>query len=360
MNQKTIVLTGGGTAGHIMPNIALAPYLKYYFENVIYIGAFGSMEEELAKRHGIPYFPVTTVKLRRSLTLANLKIPFLLRKGTSQAIEILRSVNADVVFSKGGFAALPAVRAAKKFKIPYVLHESDMSLGLANKLCVRRAAAVCTAFPETARQIKNGIYTGIPMRQELFSGSKIAAKQLLKFESQRPIILVMGGSIGSKKINAALRENLSAITKNYNIIHITGKGNLLGKKLAGYREFEFTDTIQDLYAAADLVVARSGSNTINELLALRKPMLLIPLSKRASRGDQIENAESFLGQGFCNLLYEEKLNAKSLAEAIDLTFNTRNILVKNMHANAGVNGVKKVLEVILNAAGMRLEKEGEA
>lgn len=276
--MKKIVFTGGGTAGHVVPNIAIIEELKNKAE-VFYIGSNG-MEKELIKSINIPYYEISSTKLKRNLSLKNLLIPFILIKAIRQSKKILKQLHPDVVFSKGGYVSLPVVFAAKALKIKVIAHESDLTLGLANKLVKNKCKYICTSFEKTAKSLKNGIYTGSPLRKALFLGNKEQAKKLFqKFNENKPTILIIGGSLGSQIINKSIYEILPKLS-NYNIIHLVGKNNKNNIKQPNYISFEYYDKINNLFALSDLVISRAGSNAINEILALKKPNILIPLSKK--------------------------------------------------------------------------------
>lgn len=279
--MKKIVLTGGGTAGHVTPNIALIPYLKKEGYDVYYIGSNGGMEEELIKKCGIPYYGVSSGKLRRYFDKKNFSDIFKVLKGILQSKHIIKKIKPDVVFSKGGFVAVPVVVGAALNKVNVVCHESDITPGLANKLAMPFAKAVCTTFPEAVKHIKDnkGIHTGTPIRDMLFKGSKEKGFEMCGFSGNKPVILIMGGSQGSVKVNNSVRELLGKLLPKYDIVHLCGKGNLdenLNNK-EGYKQFEYvSDELPNLFAMADMVISRAGSNAICEFLALHKPMLLIP------------------------------------------------------------------------------------
>ena len=288
--MSTIVLTGGGTAGHCAPNLALIPYLKKDFDKIYYIGSKNGIEKDIIKKTDIPYFAVDTVKFKRDFSLSNLSIPFKLIRGTRSAGKFLDILRPDVVFSKGGYVALPVVLAAKKRKIPVVAHESDFTVGLANKISARYCKCTLTAFPETAKKVRRGVYVGNPLRKDLFTMDKTAALSFYGLKGDKPVILVTGGSSGAKRVNDAVRAALPKLIKKFDVLHICGKGNI-DKKTAydGYKQIEFTE-MEKAYAVADICVSRAGSNTLFELLALNIPSLLIPLPKGVSRGDQVLNA----------------------------------------------------------------------
>lgn len=349
--MKKIVLTGGGTAGHVTPNIALIPYLKKEGYDVYYIGSNGGMEEELIKKCGIPYYGVSSGKLRRYFDKKNFSDIFKVLKGILQSKHIIKKIKPDVVFSKGGFVAVPVVVGAALNKVNVVCHESDITPGLANKLAMPFAKAVCTTFPEAVKHIKDnkGIHTGTPIRDMLFKGSKEKGFEMCGFSGNKPVILIMGGSQGSVKVNNSVRELLGKLLPKYDIVHLCGKGNLdenLNNK-EGYKQFEYvSDELPNLFAMADMVISRAGSNAICEFLALHKPMLLIPLGKNASRGDQILNAQSFKKQGFAEVIDEEKMTKSSLFDTINRVYENRQGYINAMENSQVSDGIKSVMEII--------------
>ena len=349
--MKTIILTGGGTAGHVTPNIALIPYLKAEGWDIKYIGSENGIERSLIEKEGIPYFAVSSGKLRRYFSKENFKDVFKVTKGIKEAKDLISKLKPDLVFSKGGFVAVPVILGAKANKVPVICHESDITPGLANKIAMPFAKTVCTTFPETVKYIKKGkgINTGTPIRDMLFTGSKEQGMEICGFKNNKPTLLMMGGSLGSVKINTVLRKDLDKILEKYNLIHICGKGNfdisLMGKE--GYAQFEFlSDDLPHIFAAADMVISRAGSNSISEFLALKKPALLIPLSANASRGDQILNAESFKKQGFSLVLKEEDMTEETLLSSIEKLYAKKDTLIKNMSESHLSNGVEEVMKII--------------
>ena len=349
--MKTIILTGGGTAGHVTPNIALIPYLKAEGWDIKYIGSENGIERSLIEKEGIPYFSVSSGKLRRYFSKENFKDVFKVTKGIKEAKDLISKLKPDLVFSKGGFVAVPVILGAKANKVPVICHESDITPGLANKIAMPFAKTVCTTFPETVKYIKKGkgINTGTPIRDMLFTGSKEQGMEICGFKNNKPTLLMMGGSLGSVKINTVLRKDLDKILEKYNLIHICGKGNfdisLMGKE--GYAQFEFlSDDLPHIFAAADMVISRAGSNSISEFLALKKPALLIPLSANASRGDQILNAESFKKQGFSLVLKEEDMTEETLLSSIEKLYAKKDTLIKNMSKSHLSNGVEEVMKII--------------
>lgn len=349
--MKKIVLTGGGTAGHVTPNIALIPYLQKEGYDVYYIGSNGGMEEELIKKCGIPYYGVSSGKLRRYFDKKNFSDIFKVLKGILQSKHIIKKIKPNVVFSKGGFVAVPVVVGAALNKVNVVCHESDITPGLANKLAMPFAKAVCTTFPEAVKHIKDnkGIHTGTPIRDMLFKGSKEKGIAMCGFSGNKPVILIMGGSQGSVKVNNSVRELLGKLLPKYDIVHLCGKGNLdenLNNK-EGYKQFEYvSDELPNLFAMADMVISRAGSNAICEFLALHKPMLLIPLGKNASRGDQILNAQSFKKQGFAEVIDEEKMTKGSLFDTINRVYENRQGYINAMENSQVSDGIKSVMEII--------------
>jgi len=349
--MKKIVLTGGGTAGHVTPNIALLPKLKEEGYEIVYIGSENGIERDLIQKENIPYYSIPTGKLRRYLSVKNISDVFRVVAGIKEASSLLKKIKPDVVFSKGGFVAVPVILGATFHKIPVILHESDMTPGLANKIAMPFAKKVCTTFPETLEFIPKGkgIATGTPIRQELFSGDQEKGLAFCGFSKEKPVLLMMGGSLGSVKINTCLRHILPSLLKDYQVVHLCGKGNFAEKfkNLKGYAQFEYVnEELSHVIAAADVVLSRAGSNAISEFLALKKPMLLVPLSAKASRGDQIINAKSFEKQGFAMVLEEEEMTEKTLEQALREMGEKKVDYIKNMEKSGLSQGVKKVTEVI--------------
>jgi len=349
--MKKIVLTGGGTAGHVTPNIALLPKLKELGYEVYYIGSYEGIEKKLIADYDIPYYGVATGKLRRYIDPKNLSDPFRVIKGLNEAKKILKEIRPDVIFSKGGFVSVPVVRAAAGLKIPCIIHESDMTPGLANKLCIPSAKKVCCNFPETMAKLPAGkaVLTGTPIRSELMMGKKEAALELCGFTEDLPVMMVIGGSTGSVAINKEVRAALPKLLNDFQVVHLCGAGNvdnlLLTQK--GYKQFEYLKgELKDVLAMSDIVVSRAGANVICELLALKKPNLLIPLSPKASRGDQVLNARSFESQGYSMVLSEEDMDSVSLTEKIYELYKNRNKYITNMNASSQVDATNKIISLI--------------
>lgn len=352
--MKRIVLTGGGTAGHVTPNIALLPKLKELGYDIHYIGSYEGIEKKLITDFDIPYYGVATGKFRRYFDLKNVSDPFRVMKGFNEAKKILKELKPDVVFSKGGFVSVPVVRAAASLKIPCIIHESDMTPGLANKLCIPVASKVCCNFPETLQNLpaEKAVLTGSPIRKELHAGDKVAALNMCKFNANLPVIMVIGGSSGSVAINKAVRAALPKLLEDFQVVHICGTDridNLLLDK-NGYAQFEYLKSeLKDVLAMADIVISRAGANAICELLALKKPNLLIPLPATSSRGDQILNAKSFESQGFSLVLNEDDLDETTLVEKVHELYFNRKSYIDTMSQSSQLNAVDKVISLIEDA-----------
>ena len=351
---KKIVLTGGGTAGHVTPNIALLPFLEREGFEVSYIGSYGGIEKRLIEDFHLPYYGISTGRFRRYFDLKNFSDPLRVMKGYTQARTILKEIKPDVVFSKGGFVSVPVVRAASSLKIPCIIHESDMTPGLANKLCIPAADKVCCNFPETLQNISSekAVLTGSPIRQELTKGNKLAALNLCGFTANKPVIMVIGGSQGAASVNVMVREALPKLLKDFQVVHICGKDKVdnLMLTIPGYKQFEYLKgELKDVFAMADLVVSRAGANAICELLALKKPNLLIPLQV-GSRGDQILNARSFEEQGFSIVLREDYLDCDILVEKIHELYENRQSYIDNMCQSKQMNSIETIMALIKEAA----------
>ncbi len=349
--MKKIVLTGGGTLGHVTPHLALIPHLQESGYEIHYIGTEKGMErDKMASVPGVTYHAVKSGKLRRYFSWQNFTDPFRVIAGAFQASHVIGKIKPDVVFSKGGFVAVPVVFGAWVHHVPVLCHESDLTPGLANKLCKPFARKIATTFPECAAALgTKAEMTGTPLRPELFRGSRVKGLALLHFDGTKPILLMMGGSSGAQAVNKALREALPQLTEQFDVAHICGKGNLDAslEGTAGYTQVEFLDAdLPDVLAAADLVLSRAGSNALCEFQALDKPLLLVPYPKGASRGDQIFNAQSYEKRGLCRVLLQENMTADTLAEALKQTWADRATLAANVKAAPPADGTRRVLEMI--------------
>jgi len=347
--SKKIVLTGGGTAGHVTPNIALLPKLKEAGYEIYYIGSKNGIEKKLIEDFGIPYYGVSTGKLRRYFDLKNFTDPFRIIKGFSEAKRALREIKPDIVFSKGGFVSVPVVRAAHSLKIPSIIHESDLTPGLANKLCIPVAEKICCNFPETMQYVpaSKAVLTGTPIRSELSEGSREAGLSFAGFDGSLPVMMIIGGSQGSRSVNNIVRESLPELLTRFQIIHLCGKDNLDTslENTKGYVQFEYIkDELKDLFAAADIVISRAGANAIFELLSLKKPALLIPLP--TGRGDQILNADSFKAQGFSMVLKEENMTREVFLENVNTLYETKENFIAAMMNSGQSDSIKTVIDLI--------------
>lgn len=349
--MKKIVMTGGGTAGHVTPNIALLPSLKKEGYEISYIGSYDGIEKGLMEAQNVTYYGISSGKLRRYHSWKNFSDPFKVIKGFFQARHLLGKIKPDVVFSKGGFVSVPVVMAAKTKGIPAIIHESDLTPGLANKLAIPNATKVCCNFPETIPYLPSGkaVLTGSPIRQELLHGSKEKAMKFCGFRNDLPVLMIMGGSIGSVYINNAVRGCIDDLLKKYQIIHLCGKGNLdySLKNKTGYAQFEYiSEELPDLFAAADIVIARAGANSICELLALRKPNILIPLGLNASRGDQILNAKSFESQGYSMVISEDDITTQLLVDSVHDLYFRKQSFIEAMSRSHQKDSIQTILNLI--------------
>ena len=349
--MKRIVLTGGGTAGHVTPNIALLPKLYDLGYDVHYIGSYNGIEKTLIESCQVPYYGISSGKLRRYFDLKNFSDPFKVLKGFSEAYKLLKKLKPDVVFSKGGFVSVPVVIAAGRLHIPVVIHESDMTPGLANKLSIPSASKVCCNFPETMDHLPKGkaVLSGSPIRQELLSGDRNKALKFTGLTGEKPVLLIIGGSLGSVVVNEAVRSILPKLLKKFEIIHLCGKGKLDHSLSAmnGYVQYEYiSDELKDLFALSDIVISRAGANSICEFLSLRKPALLIPLSAAASRGDQILNAQSFKKQGYAAVLEEEQLSGDTLYDALSDLWENRDSYVSAMEASPMGDSIETITNLL--------------
>ncbi len=349
--MKHIILTGGGTAGHVTPNIAMIPTLKEQGYKISYIGSHEGIEKKLIEELGIPYYSISSGKLRRYFDWKNLSDPFKVLKGYHDSRKLLKKLKPDVVFSKGGFVTVPVVLAAKHKNIPAIIHESDMTPGLANKICIPAATKVCCNFPETVSQLPadKAVLTGTPIRQELLQGNKLAGLKFTGFTSDKPVLMVIGGSLGASSVNDAIRKILPELLKTFQVIHLCGKGKL-DESLngtEGYLQYEYIkEELADLFALADLVISRAGANAICEIGALKKPNLLIPLSAKASRGDQILNARSFQKLGYSKVLEEEEITDNTLLQAILDLYKNRAGYIEAMNKSTQMDSIGTIVQLI--------------
>ncbi len=353
--KKKILFTGGGSAGHVTVNLALIPRFLKDDWDIHYIGSEKGIERQLIEPvNGVTYHHVSTGKLRRYFDWNNFKDPFKVIKGVGEAFSIIKREKPSVIFSKGGFVSVPVVIAGKMNNVPVIIHESDLTPGLANKVAIPFASKVCTTFPETVKHLpeNKAEYIGAVVREELKSGKSTKGLSLAGFSGVKPVMLIMGGSLGAKRINEAVRNQLDELLKTFDILHLTGKGQTDSSvERKGYKQFEYvTDELPDLLAMANLIISRAGSNSIFEFLALKKPMLLIPLSRAASRGDQILNAQSFQKSGYANVLLEEDLTDTSFINAVQETYDQRESYLEAMEQDNAGDQANKIEALIKNQA----------
>ena len=344
--MKNIVFTGGGTAGHIMPNLAIINQIKGY--KIYYLGSNGMEKEIISKYKNITFIEVPSVKLIRSLNFKNLLLPIKLIKSINVAKKKLKEIHPSLIFSKGGFVSVPVCLAGHSLKIPVLTHESDLSIGLANKVIAKKSKALLCSFKETANAYgKNAIYTGSPIRNEIFNGNKNIVIERHNIKTSKPIILIVGGSLGAKYINNIIEHNIDKLTKNYFLIHIIGKNNKSStQQNKDYIQLDFVKDIENYLALCDMVISRAGSNSIFELASLKKPSLLIPLPKGNSRGDQIENANLFKKKNLANVIYQENLTFESLLKKIQETLKNKDFYIKNLSREKNLDGTEKIINLI--------------
>ncbi len=349
--MKKIILTGGGTAGHVTPNLALIPSLKAEGWEIHYIGTENGIERRLIEAvDGVTYHVIKSGKLRRYFDVRNFTDPFRVVAGSFQSAALVKKIHPNIVFSKGGFVSVPVVYGAAISGVPVLIHESDMTPGLANRLSVPFAKALCCTFPEAAASAgKKGRVTGTPLRAELFTGDRETGRRLFSLTDSRPVLMVVGGSSGAQAINRAVRASLNQLTECFEVVHLCGKGNLDAECEGAkrYHQYEYLDEdMRHAYACADVLISRAGSNTLCEILALKKPALLIPYPKEASRGDQILNARSFEQRGLAHVLMQEDMTADTLLTAVIDTYKDRGRLIDAMERESSSDGVANVMHLI--------------
>ena len=354
--MKKIVLTGGGTGGHVTPNLALIPRLQADGWEIHYIGGGENSAEMkmISKVPGVKYYPISVGKLRRYFDPKNFSDPFRVIKGIAQATAIIRKIKPNVVFSKGGFVSVPVVYGAKLNGVPVVTHESDLTPGLANKLCLPFASAQCCTFPEAVKYAKGkGVHTGTPIRPEVLMGKREAGLKRFGFDQNMPVLMVVGGSSGAQAINECVRKTLPKLGESFQILHLCGSGNLSGEHegARNYKQYEYFDEeMADAYACADVLISRAGANALCEILALRKLALLIPYPAAASRGDQILNAESFRSRGLSHVLDQAEMTEETLVKRVVELYRDRGAIFDVMAKETTANGVDNVLEQIYKYA----------
>ena len=352
--MRKILLTGGGTAGHVTPNIALLPSLKEANYDIVYMGSYDGIEKKLIADFEIPYIGISTGKFRRYLDVKNFTDPFRVLKGFSEAKKFLKEYHPDVLYSKCGFVSVLVLRAAAALKIPCIIHESDMTPGLANRLCIPVAKKVCCNFPETLENLPadKAVLTGSPIRSELLQGNKLAGLDMCGFKANKPVLMVIGGSLGAADVNKAVRLAMPSLLERFQVVHLCGKDKLdnLLLNTPGYKQFEYVKAeLKDLFAMADIVISRAGANAICELLALKKPNILIPLPASKSRGDQILNAKSFEAQGFSIVIDQDYLTENLLLEKVYELYDNRTKYLEAMEKSNQLDSIQTIMKLIEEA-----------
>ena len=351
--KKTIVFTGGGTAGHVTPNLALIEKLDRAEWDIHYIGTSG-MEKALVEAvPGVTYHEIVSDKLRRYLSLKTFAAPFRVQKGYLQAKKLIKELKPDVVFSKGGYVSVPVVAAARG-KCPILTHESDYTPGLANKIDAHFADRVLVTFEDTVPYVKGGkgVYTGTPIRPELYQGSRERALAFTGLSGTKPVLLVTGGSLGAESVNVAVRKALPELLKTFDVVHLCGKDKVDKTVQAdGYLQYDYIrDEMADLFALADIVCSRAGANAVFELLALYKPMLLLPLSGASTRGDQELNAKYCRDKGFAKVLFADEVTPESITNELLALYRERDTYLQTMRSAKGADGTETILKLIREAA----------
>ena len=360
--NPSIVFTGGGTAGHVTPNLALINSFKRDGWTINYIGSAEGIEKNMIEAINIPFHPISSGKLRRYLSLKNFLDPFKILIGVGQAFCLFQKIKPDVVFSKGGFVAFPVVVGAWLNRIPVIAHESDMSPGLANKLSFPFVNKICLTFDAGKKHFKqqNKIeVTGTPIREQLFQGSKEKGLSLCGFNDNKPCILVIGGSLGAGSINQSIRVALNQLTQHYQVIHLCGKGKIDDslKGVQGYCQLEYAnDELADLFAATSIVISRAGANSLYEILALGKPHVLIPLSIQVSRGDQIQNARYFQDLGISVVIQDELLNLDTLLKAVEDVSHNQNEIINKIKTLNIKSAEDKIVAIIKEQAHVQFPR----
>lgn len=355
--NKKIVFTGGGSAGHVSVNLALIPHFIMDGWKVEYIGSKNGIEKQLISNlDKVKYFSIPTGKLRRYFDWENIADIVRVFAGSFKAYLIIRKSRPDIIFSKGGFVSFPVVLGGWLNGVPVVLHESDVTPGLANRLALPFVLKICTTFPDTEKYINSekSQYIGPLIRETLKSGNAVSGYKYCGFNSMKPVVLVMGGSLGSQSINIAIRNNLDELLREFQIVHICGKGHLdAAINPVGYKQIEYVDSeLPDIMAMSSIVISRAGANSIFEFLMLQKPMILVPLSKESSRGDQILNAESFKTSGFCEVIQDKDLDKRVFINTIQNVYKNRNRYIDNMlkiHVDNAIYDLIKIVKDMVKA-----------
>ena len=354
--MSKIAFTGGGTVGHVSVNLSLIPTALEKGHQVFYIGSKNGIEREMIESQlsNIKYYPISSGKLRRYLSFENAKDVFKVLKGILDARRVLKKEKPDLLFSKGGFVSVPVVIAARSLNIPTIIHESDLTPGLANKISLKFSKKIYTTFEDTLKYLPKdkADFVGATIREDLKEGNQQKGYEITGFDSDKKVLLVMGGSLGSKKLNDIIRENLEALLHDYQIIHLTGHGLVdESYKQKGYIQYEFVkEELTHLLSITDTVVSRAGSNAIYEFLTLRIPMLLIPLGLDQSRGDQIDNAKYFESKGYGKMIPEDQLTQFKLLEQLKQIESHRTDITHKMESYKESYTKEDLFNKILNDA----------
>ena len=348
-------MTGGGTAGHVIPSVPIIERLLEDGLEVSFIGSDSGLEERLVADLDVTFYGIRTGKLRRYFSIENLLDALRVFVGVAQAFRLLRQIKPVVAFSKGGYVAFPVVFAAWLNRIPVVAHESDLTPGLANRLCLPFVKTLCLNFPETKVRSRHVLITGTAVRSKLLNGSARQGRDWLGIPDDRRILVVVGGSSGAMAINAVVRETLDALCERFFVVHVCGADQIdVGVQNSNYLQYEYiADEWGNVLAAADLVISRSGANALYELLALRKLNILIPLSRRASRGDQIENAEMAERHRWSLVVPEETLSRDTLLNAIDFIDRDRDYWLEHLQTFELRDSVTLIYEELARVARRR-------
>lgn len=335
------------------PALAVAEQCIAKGDTILFVGSKNGIEKKLANEAGLKYAEISTGKLRRYFSFKNFTDPFRALRGYMQAKKILKKFKPDTVFASGGFVSLPVGLAAKKLQIPLVLNEADLYPGLSNKILAKYADKICIAFPDAKKNLpkEKTILTGLPLQKKTLSGKKSRLQKIIKFPKNKPVLVILGGSQGASFLNNLVSENLPEILKNFSVIHLTGRGKadeIKAKK--NYLPLEYVDsqTMADIYATADIAIARAGSNTLFELSAWKIPSIIIPLPSAAA-DHQSKNAAYFKKECGFEVLAQKSASGKKLINLLKKykTATARKSAQKKIKIEAK-EGLKKVMKVIRN------------
>lgn len=334
--MKHVVFTGGGTFGHVGANLALIQALDPTRWTISYIGSKNSIESSLIPKANIRFYRGFSGKLRRYFSLQNMVDIGWVLFGIIHAFFMIRKLNPHIIFSKGGYVAFPVVVAGWLNRVPVIIHESDITLGLTTRLSQRFARLVCLNFESTQKQVPTSVpslVTGLPVRNHILNGNPDTGRSLTQFSDSVPTLLIFGGSLGSVFLNTLIEQSLDQLVENYQLIHVVGPGNGSTRiHHHRYCQFEYlNDEFAHILAASDMVICRGGASSLTELIALKKPHIVIPLSHRASRGDQIENARYFESLGISSVLAESDATTVTLCQKVHDLHRHQATIVQSMN-----------------------------